>query len=715
MDALGCQVRFQQGAGRGVDLPVQDLAAVRQHLDLRPELRQRLRRFQAEQAGPQHDRAGAVEALHVVADRHRVVGIAQDKAAFDAVAVERRDPRRTARAQDEPVVAQRLAGRQRELATLRVDARHMRVEPRGDTVLGIPLLGQQVQALDTRRHADQLGNGHPVVGVVVLAADEMDLAVGVATPHMVGRGQAGHAVAHDHDAADRRIEGHDFGLACLARRRGRLPLQVDADGPGIADARHAGQARAVGAAEPGQRRPFVAADGGEPLAARHDGDRVGAAHAGTTAGVDGGAAVLERLEQGLALADGGLHAGGVDAEFGRLRGRIRRRGRSGLALRRGCNRRLARGVVRAAVQPHRLDDDRRQPGPVPDTLAQFTAKEQALDMQRPRDPRQARDDRQAAQRGDDFGGDGHAAQAAQGADDQRGGEPVVQRERGRREEHRRQVARLAAQQFDQVEERQAGGHVDQHLHDRGDRADLGGRRHEVVAEDQARKDAREEAAEVAVRRVRVVLVGQVRRAGVEVVAVLGAAHARFAVRVGDADERRLAVQPLHRQQGADAAAPAALALEQQAADERRPHGCRQQAGGGHAVAVEQQLARDDRADQQADADRKCRALRQAAARECARDAEPAGDLVDGGQRADVAPQPGCQHEHERERRHDQPPEQGHRGGGPQRQHDGQGQGRGDAHHAQRAPHRFRHDGRQLHEIGENESGRGLEHGSVVPA
>ena len=64
-------------------------------------------------------------------------------------------------------------------------------------------------------------------------------------------------------------------------------------------------------------------------------------------------------------------------------------------------------------------------------------------------------------------------------------------------------------------------------------------------------------------------VGLPRRARLEVVAVLRAAHTARAMTVGHSDERRLPVDALKRQQRADAAAPTAVALEHKAAHDGR--------------------------------------------------------------------------------------------------------------------------------------------------
>ena len=68
----------------------------------------------------------------------------------------------------------------------------------------------------------------------------------------------------------------------------------------------------------------------------------------------------------------------------------------------------------------------------------------------------------------------------------------------------------------------------------------------------------------------VVEIGQVGVLGIEVVAVLGAAEAGLAVRVRHVDKGRLAVDALNRQQRADAAAPAALAVEESRPSQRPP-------------------------------------------------------------------------------------------------------------------------------------------------
>ena len=147
-------------------------------------------------------------------------------------------------------------------------------------------------------------------------------------------------------------------------------------------------------------------------------------------------------------------------------------------------------------------------------------------------------------------------------------------------------------------EREQGGR-DRHVEQHPEHVVVGGLEE---AEDEAREGADEELAVAAPVAVGVVEVGQVGRARVEVVTVLGAADARLAVVVADERERRLAVDALHRQQRADRRAPAALALQDHAAGERAGHRPEQQQGAQRAAVVEADLAQDHEADERADGD-----------------------------------------------------------------------------------------------------------------
>ena len=431
-------------------------------------------------------------------------------------------------------------------------------------------------------------------------------------------------------------------------------------------------------AQAGQRGPLGVADRAEAARPLRHRDRIRSADAGPAAGVDVRAAAFEQVQQaapglqrGDQIARLHLQLGGAGGALGACRWGRRGGVRSGHPCRRlRCRRggifggmsggmsgshRQDRDVL--AVQPHRFHHHRCERGFVGAAAAQLLAQEQPLHLQRAAHPDQAADGHCGAHRAHQRQVRVHP-QALQHLRHQRRGEPVVQVDGQGGPQHRQCVAGGGADhQLGQREHAQAAGQEHRHVQQHRQRADLLHARHQVVAQDQPGKDAGEEAAEVAVRRVGVVLVGQPGHAGVEVVAVLGAAHAGLALRVGDADEGRLPVQPLYRQQRADAGAPAALALVEQPADEGRAHRAQDQRCGGHTIEIEQQLAADHPGQQQRDAQRVGLALGQALAGPALAQPEPPRQLVAGGQRAKVAPQPRREHEHQRQHRHHQAPEQ----------------------------------------------------------
>ena len=223
--------------------------------------------------------------------------------------------------------------------------------------------------------------------------------------------------------------------------------------------------------------------------------------------------------------------------------------------------------------------------------------------------------------------------------------PVEDRERGGAEQARDLVGAGLEERGERGEDGEAHGDGERHLFHRDGEE----------PEHQAREGADEVLAVAAPVGVLVVQVGQVGGARVEVVAVLDAADARLAVRVGGEEERRLAVDPLDREQRADRAAPTALALQEQAAGERGRHRAEDQQRAQRAAVVEAELAQDHEPDEQAERDHVAVFLEPVRGGLGLGDAERARRLVGGRERAQVAPQARCRQEQQRqERDHDLP-------------------------------------------------------------
>ena len=155
--------------------------------------------------------------------------------------------------QDQPVVVQDLAGAEPHGARAHVDPGDEGVQPCRDVVVLVPALGEQAQPLHRGAAVDQSGDAHAVVQAVRLAADEVDLAIGMAAADEVGRGDPGDAVADDDDADDAPVEVAGATSvaagAWLRRERHRDGAAVE---PG--HTRHAG---GVGEAEAAQRVALV--------------------------------------------------------------------------------------------------------------------------------------------------------------------------------------------------------------------------------------------------------------------------------------------------------------------------------------------------------------------------------------------------------------------------------------------------------------------------
>src|SRR5205823_2300220 len=122
-----------------------------------------------------------------------------------------------------------------------------------------------------------------------------------------------------------------------------------------------------------------------------------------------------------------------------------------------------------------------------------------------------------------------------------------------------------------------------------------------------------------------------------VVAVLRAAHARLAMAVRHRDEGGLPIGALERQQRADAAAPAALAGEQQAAEERTGDCDGQEYPCGPAAVVEDGDPGAGDAEEEDERDRETVTAQPGRGPERPGETEHPWGLVHGRERADVAP------------------------------------------------------------------------------
>jgi hypothetical protein len=192
-----------------------------------------------------------------------------------------------------------------------------------------------------------------------------------------------------------------------------------------------------------------------------------------------------------------------------------------------------------------------------------------------------------------------------------------------------------------LEGRDAGRHVERHAAEHlGDRDRVRRLGNDEEGEHEAGEGGDEEAAVARPVGVLGAQVGEVGRARVEVVAVGRAADAGLAVGVGHEHERGLPVDALHRQQRADRAAPAALAVQVHPAHEAAAQRAEQQQRAGGPVVVESELAQHDERHEQRDRDDVAVLLHPRRRGQRAREPERARRLVGRGQRADVAPQPG---------------------------------------------------------------------------
>ena len=448
----------------------------------------------------------------------------------------------------------------------------------------------------------------------------------MALPDVIGGGDARDAVADDDHAADGRVVARGRRDR-RARHGAALRRERHADRP--VHPRAAGEPRVVGEAEPRKRRALVVAERRKVLHALQHRDRVGTAdpHAATRLDVE--PALLGDREQRLPWLDGDPLVLGLEGHLRALpRGGFLDRDRGAFAEPRG-------GAVAVATE---CAMKRRSTRSVRANQTTVTA------STRPRMPQLQ------------SGAAVVCASSLTALDDRVGAEPVVEVERNGGEERRQRVGADLGERLERRERRQAHCHVrgELEVHPRhGHQRRIG---HQVQRRHEPGEDGGEEAAVTDVAPVVVVLVGEIGDLGVEVVAVLGAADAGPAMRVGNGDERRLAVEPLHRQHRADARAPAALALEQHAAEEREPERGENQDRARYAVG-EQELARRHEREERGDADDEAVLADRRRVREPLREPDEARKLVERGERADVAPQAGRDEEDGRQNRNDELPQE----------------------------------------------------------
>ena len=174
--------------------------------------------LQPQQPAADDDGGAAALAPDMLLDGDRVVDRAQDEAAGEAEAVDRRDAGAGARRQDEAVVGERGA-------LVRVHAARAGVDrPGGHTARVVdapaagPVLRQQIEAGDRAGFGHEPVDDHPVVEVVRLGAEDGDLDGGVELAQLHG-GHAGDAGPDDHHAPD--VGGAGAGGRGRPARAGR--------------------------------------------------------------------------------------------------------------------------------------------------------------------------------------------------------------------------------------------------------------------------------------------------------------------------------------------------------------------------------------------------------------------------------------------------------------------------------------------------------------
>ena len=588
----------------------------------------------------QHEGAAGVESGH---GRHEALG---------------------AGGEDQPIVGERLADPEHEPSRLAIDARRARVEPALDAPLLVPAVLHEGEPLHAGAPVDESADGHAVVELVLLAADEVYLAVRVAAADVIRGGDPGDAVAH-HDHAFHLLVVGEVERA-RARRIGGIGRERD---PHVAaHARAAGHARALAASQALDGGELVGAGRGEILHAGPNGDRVRAAHPHAAAGLDLQVVGFGHLEQGLAGRHQHTQLAGLEGDGGLVaRERAIERARAtGADVRLGERRDLLDEEALVTVGAHHPGD----------------AGEGHGGLQRPRRPAGQRCIEQA------LCGAHHAGRA----------EPVEEIERERAVDGGDAQRRDLEKRIEHEERADAHEHVESELQIHARHGDLGRIRHLIEGDDEARKGGDEELAVTAVVLIVVVLICDVGDVRIEIVTVLGAAEAGLAMAVRERHEGRLAVDALHGQQRADAAAPAALTLEQHAAEECERERAEHHHCHGVRIVVEQQLAPGDEREEEGDGNEVVVFLEPSGCAAPEREAEESGQLIRGGERAQVAPQSRDEEEDERERRHDQPPEREQAAIGIVDEPPAHGEHRADARELQCAPHRDRQAAPHLHVV-----------------
>ena len=457
---------------------------------------------------------------------------------------------------------------------------------------------------------------------MALFGHQVNLGHRVAAAEVVGYGDPGNAVADDHHRVHAGVAGcpAHHGTAELLR-----PLRLEGHRDIAEHAGNAGHAGIGGKAQPLQRVALVIVDRGAVAETIEHGHRVRPADAHPAAGLDAQAVLLDHFQEGAALFHhhllflvGKAHLGLTEATgpaSGDGAGGSHRQHRQGGLLLGG------KLTFLGEHPPHPPQGERQHHRP-----------------QRPHD-----NIRHGQVSGGEHAGDG---------------EPVVQEQRRRAETGGNRCGTAAKADIERPVQTRSRQHGQReaavHLHS-GDGGRAG---HGIKGEDHAGKSAGKEAAQSGVAAVLILHVGEVGDAGVEVVAVLGAADTGLTVAVGNDDKGLLTVQPLHGKQRTDAGTtPATLALEHQPTGEGRAQRRHEEQGGSWSVVVEQRLAggHSDEEDRQADDDAVF--AQPPGQRHPAREAEQPRRLVEGGHRADVAPQPRRDEEEQRQhRQHEAPPD-----------------------------------------------------------
>ncbi len=236
-DASGLKLALKQEAGGFVELPLHDGAHQVDHGHGHAVDGQPVGRFQAEQAGADHD--GVFAAVGgLLQHRFHIEHVAEGHDAGQVAAGHRDDEGVGTGRQQQPVVFDGAAGQGGHRAGVAVDRLDLLAGEQGDVVALVPgavveddLVEGLLAGQDRRQH-------DPVVVHVRLGAEHGDVvAAGVALKQFLDRADAGHAVADDDEAF--------FGWTGSARKlRGSLPSCSLLDSPAQAASASAGRCRA---------------------------------------------------------------------------------------------------------------------------------------------------------------------------------------------------------------------------------------------------------------------------------------------------------------------------------------------------------------------------------------------------------------------------------------------------------------------------------------